>query len=131
MDQRTVDRRLTERGVTSIQFLLGSVLALVFFVAVANLIVVQYVRGSLRSALDQGVRAGSVHQSETVCLERIGQVLDDLLAGEIGGDVSTSCHIAGGLVAARATVVVDSWSSLTGEFALDVEARAVVEPNSP
>ncbi|MDH3190801.1 MAG: pilus assembly protein TadG-related protein [Acidimicrobiia bacterium] len=131
MDQRTADRRLTERGVTSVQFLLGSVLALVFFVAVVNLMVVQYVRGSLRSALDQGVRAGSVHQSESVCRERIGEVLEDLLAGEIGGEVNASCQIVGGLVVAQVDVVVDSWSSLTGEFAIDLEARAVVEPNSP
>ena len=49
MDPLSVDRRLNDRGITSVQFLLASGLGMLLFLALANLVVVQYGRGALRS----------------------------------------------------------------------------------
>ena len=45
VDPLTADRRLNERGISSIQFLLASGLGMLLFLALANLVVVQYGRG--------------------------------------------------------------------------------------
>lgn len=129
MDSGTADRRLGDAGVTSVQFVLASVLSLLVFMAMANLVVVQYARGSLRSALDQGVRAGAVHRSEAVCEERIARVLEDLLAGEVSDGLGFSCSISAGLMTAQASVVVESWTLLSGDFDIDLKADAVMEPD--
>jgi len=63
VDSIPAHRRLNERGVTSGQFLLASALALLLFLALANLVVVQYGRGAVRSALDQGARVGAISSS--------------------------------------------------------------------
>lgn len=130
MDSRTTDRGIDDRGITSVQFLLASVLALFMFMALANVVVVQYARGSLRSALDQGVRVGAIHREVEVCEERIAVVLADLLAGEIGRSVEYNCSVAGDLITASASAVVRSWTPLTGEFNLDLTAEAAMEPDA-
>ncbi len=129
MDQRTADRRLRDSGVTSVQFVFASVLALVVFLALANIVVVQFTRGAMRSALDQGVRVGAIHQSTTVCEARIAAVLGDLLAGEIGDTIGFGCSIDGGLMTATVSGVVDSWTPFATEFDLSLVAEAVLESN--
>ena len=52
-------RAASERGMATPQFVLASGLALLLFVAFANLIVFQYGRGVVRAALDEGVRAAA------------------------------------------------------------------------
>lgn len=129
MDPGTADRGVADPGVTSVQFLLASVLALLMFVALANVVVVQYARGSLRSALDQGVRTGAIHRATLACEERIEVVLADLLAGEVGETVEYRCLVVGGLMTATASAVVQSWTPLTGDFHLDLTAQAAMEPD--
>lgn len=129
MDSRTVDRRVKDTGVTSVQFLLASVLSLVVFLALANVVVVQYARGAMRSAVDQGVRVGAIHQSTTVCEGRIEAVLEDLLAGDIGETIVFGCVIAGGLMTATISGVVESWTPFSVGFDLTLGAEAVLEPN--
>ena len=129
MDPGTADRGLADAGVTSVQFLLASVLALVMFVALANVVVVQYARGSLRSALDQGVRAGAVHRATEVCEERIEAVLADLLAGEVGNTIDYVCALDGDLMTATASAVVQSWTPLTGDYSVILTAQAAMEPD--
>lgn len=128
MDSRRADRLLSQRGATSVQFLIASGLALVFFVALANLVVVQYAKGAGRSALDQGVRVGAVTASSSRCEERVAEVFDNLLGGEMRDALSFSCAIEGNRVFARSHIVVTSWTPLTGDFGIDLTAEAVLEP---
>jgi hypothetical protein len=133
VDTRTADQRLNrrgrnDRGLSSVQFLVASCLALVFFVALANVVVVQYARGSVRSALDQGVRAGVVNHSVAMCEERIGDVSESLLGGAIGDTLTFGCRVDGGLMTAVASFSVESWTPLTTDFNLTLEAGASLEP---
>jgi hypothetical protein len=120
---------LSEGGLTSVQFLLASGLALIFFVALANVVIVQYAKGSLRSALDQGVRTGAVTRSIGDCEERVSAVLDGLLSGSIGDTIRFECRVDGLAMAASASLTVESWTPFTGDFPVQIEAAATLEPD--
>jgi Flp pilus assembly protein TadG len=127
VDPGTAPRRVGDRGVSSIQFVLAAALALVLFLALANLVVVQYGRGAVRSALEQGARAGStsgVHTCETTAR----QVIADLLGGRMSDGLTLSCGVDDGSVVASASVTFESWTPLTPDFAFHLSSSAVVEP---
>jgi hypothetical protein len=127
VDPLSADRRLSDRGVTSVQFLLASGLGMLLFLALANLVVVQYGRGALRSALDQGARAGAVRSSEEECRQRIEDVLGQLLGGRMGDSVVTSCGIGPSVVSATGRAVFVSWTPFTHDFVIEMTALATRE----
>lgn len=128
MDSRTVARRLgDDRGVSSVQFVLASGLALLLFLVLANLVVVQYGRGAVRSALEQGARAGTAAGS-SACEEIAAQVVADLLGGRMSDGLVLRCSQVGATVEASASVAFESWTPLTPDFAFSLTARAVAEP---
>ncbi|MDX1469134.1 MAG: hypothetical protein R3258_07310 [Acidimicrobiia bacterium] len=127
MDKGTADRGLGETGISSVQFLLASALGLVLFLVFANLVVVQYGRGAIQSALDQGARAGSLAGSTTACEETADDVVAQLLGGAMGDSVQVWCVMSGGVVVASGTAVFDSWTPLAADFAVSLESAAVVE----
>ena len=128
MDADFAARRLSERGVSSVQFLLASALALLLFVTFANLVAVQYGRGALRSGLEQGARAGGVEASSAQCEAVAADVIGQLLGGHMSDSLVVQCQASGLLMVARASVVFESWSPLTPDFPLEIEAGAVIEP---
>lgn len=127
MDKGTADRRLADRGISSVEFLLASALALVLFLAFANLVVVQYGRGALRSALDQGARAGSLAGSTLQCESAAWDVVGQLLGGRMSDDVVLRCESVGGLMVATGSAVFESWTPLAPDFAFSLRSEAVVE----
>lgn len=127
MDPQSADRRLSDRGITSVQFLLASGLGLLLFLAMANLVVVQYGRGALRSALDQGARVGAVSSSEDECRQRIGAVLGQLLGGRMGDSVVTTCGVGPTVVTASGRAVFVSWTPFTPDFVVEMAAQATRE----
>lgn len=127
MDTNSVTRRVGDRGVSSIQFVLASALALLLFVALANLVVLQYGRGALRSALEQGARAGAVG-GVAVCESTAMSVVADLLGGRMSDGLSLSCSQAGETVSASGSVVFESWTPLMPDIEVGLGASAVVEP---
>ena len=127
MDKRAAAERVADLGVTSVQFLLASALGLLLFLAVANVVVVQYGRGALRSALEQGARAGTVGGS-VACEEIAGHVIYQLLGGAMSEDLEIGCAVVGGAVRADGRGEFDSWTPLTGGFPVDISVTAVLEP---
>ncbi|HEX6301463.1 MAG TPA: hypothetical protein VF148_13440 [Acidimicrobiia bacterium] len=127
MDQRRVAGNLNDCGVTSVQFVLASALALILFLALANLVVVQYGKGAIRSALEQGARAGTT-AGPAVCEETAGRVVSDLLSGRMSDGLVLSCSISGGSMVASASAVFESWTPLTPDFAFSLSSSAVIEP---
>jgi hypothetical protein len=115
---------LTDRGVTSVQFLLASGLGLLIFLAMANLVVVQYGRGALRSALDQGARAGAVTSSADDCMVRVESVLGQLMGGRMGDTIVTQCAVGPLVVSASGRAVFDSWTPLMPDFVIEMTAQA-------
>lgn len=127
MDTRSADRGLDDRGVTSVQFLLASGLALILFLALANLVVVQYGRGAVRSALEQGARAGTT-AGPSACEETASRVIEDLLGGSMSDGLVLSCSRSSSSVVATASVTFESWTPLTPDFGFSLASRAVAEP---
>lgn len=127
MDSGPAPRRLSDRGVTSVQFVLASGLGLVVFLVLANLVVVQYGRGAIRSALDQGVRVGAISSSEADCEQRISDVLGQLLGGRMGDGVVFGCEVGPATVSASGSAVFDAWTPFSADFEVDLSATATRE----
>ena len=127
MDPRPADRGVADRGVSSVQFVLASALALVLFLALANLVVVQYGKGAVRSALEQGVRAGSTG-GPVACEDTALEVIEDLLGGRMSEGLALQCGESGNSVVAWASASFQSWTPLTPDFTFSISSSAVIEP---
>lgn len=127
MDSDPASGGLDERGVGTIQFVLASALAMVLFLALANLVVVQYGRGALRSAVEQGARAGSVG-GVAMCETRGREVIADLIGGRMSDDATLTCALDETDVVASISVTFQSWTPLTPDFSFTTSARSVGEP---
>lgn len=119
---------IDDRGMSSIQFVLASALGLFLFVGLSNLVVVQYGRGALQSALEQGVRAGSLRADVVACKDKIDEVIAQLLAGRMSDDLTASCDVVGPAMVASGSAVFSSWTFLAPDFVIDATSRAFIEP---
>lgn len=127
MDTRPVDRGLKDSGVASVQFLLAAGLALILFLALANLVVVQYGRGAVRSALDQGARAGAVSRDAGLCEETASDVVSQLLGGRMSDHLVVSCAASGRLMVARGSAVFETWTPLAPDISVNLVSEAILE----
>lgn len=111
-----------DAGMTTIQYVAASALSLFVFVGMANFVVDLYARGVVRSAVDEGARAGAtIDASATDCVRRTRQVLATLLGGAAGHAVRVSCREVDGVMRARADVSFPGWLPVvpTWSFRLD------------
>ncbi len=127
MDKGPAPRLIDERGFSSVQFLLASMLALVLFLTFANLVVVQYGRGAVRSALEQGARAGTI-SGAVACEETANRVVGDLLGGRMSDELVITCAANGTSMVATGVATFESWTPLTPDFPISITASAFVEP---
>lgn len=128
MDAGPAAGRLTDRGVSSVQFLLASALGLLLFVTFANLVVIQYGRGAVRSALEQGARAGAVASSSAECERVARDVVGQLLGGRMSDHLVVVCGPDGSTMAASANATFQSWTPFTPDFEVAMTTRSVLEP---
>jgi hypothetical protein len=95
---------------TTVQFVVATALSLVLFVALANFVVDIYARGVVRSAVDEGARAGApVDLGAGDCAARARSVVGNLLGGPLGHSVRVACRETRGMVTAEADVELPSW----------------------
>lgn len=118
---------MRDEGVSSVQFLLASALALILFLTFANLVVVQYGRGVIRSALEQGVRAGSISGSVSDCEAKAMEVVDHLLGGRLSDGLVIDCQVASGVMVATGSARFEGWTVMTPDFVVTLTAEGVVE----
>ena len=104
-------RTHSEDGYLTVQFVLVAGLTLFLFAMIANLIVVQYGRGVVRAAADEGARFGSVLDADAMaCEARANDVIGSLLPGPFGRDIAVSCRRDGaGRMTAAVSYRFDSW----------------------
>ncbi len=88
----------------------------------------QYGRGVLRSAVDEGARAGA-REGATLddCQARAAGVTGDLLGGTLGNTVRLTCAEANGVVTARATASFPGWLPGVPNWNVDLEGRSTRE----
>lgn len=103
-----------DAGFVTLEHVLAVALALVLMVGLTNLVLVQYARGVVRTALDDAARAGarvleSPDHAAAVCLDTAEQVHTDLLPGTLGDGIEVECASDGAVVRATATAIYPSW----------------------
>lgn len=94
----------SERGSTVVVGAAGIALLLVVFAGSVNLVLDEYAKGALRTAVDEAAQAGAVAGgSLQACQATARQVQAGLLHGSFGANVTITCQVlAGGLVRATA-----------------------------
>ena len=104
-------------------------MALLFFVALANLVTIQYALGAARGAVDEGSRAGALSGGNLeICEAFAGSAVANLLAGSIGDDISINCVFDGELIVARARGSFAFWLPGPPPFEFEVSAGTTLEP---
>ena len=116
-------------GFITIAHLLATLMSLVAFTAMVNIVVAGYGRGVVRAALDDAVRAGARGGSAAtaLCDERVRATLDDLLGGTLGdGVVFTGCTVTDAGVSAAADVTFHGWMPAVPDWRFQVRAAAAI-----
>ena len=117
--------RKGEEGVTTLATLLVYTVALMAFVFFLQAAVFTYGRGVVRSALDDGARAGSkVSDSVARCEERAAQTMGGLLGGTMGDGVVITCSDNGEKVEAHADVRFAAWAPGMPDWVFGVTATS-------
>ena len=123
-------RPRSEGGFVTAQAVLVYAFSLLTLVWLANFVVYQYGRGAVRAAIDEGARAGiRVDASADVCRGRAQEVLDNLLRGPMGANVTITCTDEGDKVVARATATFASWMPPVPTYSFSVAASALRSRN--
>jgi hypothetical protein len=120
---------LSAGGFVTVQLVVAAACSLLVFVGLAQLILVQYVRGVVQAAVDEGARSGApVDAGPDDCRDRAGSLLRDLLGRAVRDGVSLRCTERDGLVVASATLDLDvGLPALVPAWHLQLEGTAVRE----
>jgi hypothetical protein len=116
-------------GMVTAQLVVAIGLSLVLLATLVNLLVLQYGRGVVRAALDEGVRAGSrAAAGSAECERRAQAALADLLGGAMGSGVRVRCSADDATVTAQADVTFHGWAPGVPDWRFTARAVAVREP---
>jgi hypothetical protein len=127
-DSRIRIERGSERGFITAQFMVVAALSMAFMALLLYLIALQYARGVLRAALDEGVRVGAPPAAtESDCLQGTRRVLADLMAGPLGQDVTISCVFLDDRVVASAQGAFAGWFPGVPDVSFQIEVAGVKE----
>jgi Flp pilus assembly protein TadG len=117
-----------DRGAALVPLVVATGVLLVIVTVVINVIVFQYGKGVVRSALDEAARAGSRNTSGPAeCEARASNVLADLLGGQMGSGVQVSCAEDATRIIATATVHFDGWFGSISDYDTTLVASASKE----
>jgi hypothetical protein len=130
----TTTRSGGERGFATVEYLAAVALSLLFLVLIINFLVVQYARGVLRAAVDEGVRDASRYfeGEDTVavaarCEQRGQEVLRNLLGGQMGRGLSIRCTVNETTVAASIDARFKAWLPGLPEWNASTDGHAARE----
>lgn len=121
-----------QRGFITLQYVWVIATSLLLFTLLANVVVVQYARGVIRSALDEGARAGArvladPAAAQRACEETAAATRRDLLGGTLGDGISLACTPAPGEMRAVAVAVLPSWFPGVPDWTFTDDALAIQE----
>ncbi|HKZ18649.1 MAG TPA: hypothetical protein VJQ57_00920 [Acidimicrobiia bacterium] len=126
-----VRRLKREGGFATAQFMVVAAMSMAFMALLLHLIALQYARGVLRSALDEGVRIGApAAAQESDCVAAIDRVLADLMGGPLGQDVTFQCLFVNQRVVASAEGAFSGWFPGVPDVTFQVEVAGVKESDA-
>lgn len=115
-------------GFLTAQFVVAVAFSLLLLVLIANVIIVQYGRGVVRSAAEEGAQAGSrLTATSAECVARADEVLAALLGGPMGDNVSVTCTVGATEVAASVNYTFRPWLPLIPSWTGSQTSFAVKE----
>ena len=115
-------------GFVTAQFVAAVALSLLVLVLVANVILVQYARGVVRAAAEEGAQAGSrLTATQADCQTRATEVLDGLLGGSMGDTVTVACRVGPTEVAVTVEYSFTPWLPLIPSWSGSQTSLAVKE----
>lgn len=119
--------RRSDTGFVSVEFLVAVCFSLLFMVYLSNFILIQYGRGLMRAAVDEGARAGARVTDNPVgnCEVRIADVLDGM--GGLGRDITYSCSVVGEQMQATAVAAFQPWVPGVPTISSEATAYSVKE----
>ncbi|MDH3425697.1 MAG: hypothetical protein OEM22_03410 [Acidimicrobiia bacterium] len=128
----TIPRREEEAGFTSLQFAVLAFFMMLIFAAVVNLVAMQYQRGAVRVAVDEGARHGaSAAHSEIDCEQLATSIIrgdeSGLLRGQLGESIDIECVVVGTDMVATAVGSSAWWIGGLPDLDFAIEGRAVSE----
>ncbi len=107
-------------------FALG--ISLIFFVLLVQFVAWQYGRGVVRASLDEAARVGATADAGPAeCEARAADVLDDLLGGALGDEVTVRCYETPTQLIAEAEVTFRAWLPPSPDWSFRVAASAQKE----
>lgn len=125
-------KQAAEEGFTSLQFAVMAFFTMVAFAAVVNLVAMQYQRGAVRIAVDEGARHGAAAgHTAADCEELAARIInadgEGLLRGALGSGIVIQCQEVGGSMEATATGVSEWWMGGLPDLPFTITGRAVIE----
>lgn len=118
-------------GFVTIQMIAAIALSMLLLTALANVLAVQYARGVVRAALDEGARAGTRVAAADVgrdrCQSQAAAALSQLLGGSLGADIAVQCTVGPERVEATARGSFAGWLPGVPSFPVELAAVAVRE----
>jgi hypothetical protein len=125
--ERAVARADGDGGFASVSYVFGTAVSLLFFVTAVNLLLTWYGTGAIREAIDEGARAGAIEDGDlNDCQVAAQRVLDGLLGGAWGDDITVECSDDGDVVTAQASGVLPGFVDLFGVTDFDVSDAAII-----
>ena len=125
---RTSGSAAGDGGFATMGFVVAVGFSMLFFVLMANLLVVQYGRGAVRVALDEGARHGARFEMQgSQCEGMVRTVLGGLLGGGMSSGVSFQCAKGSRRTEARAQVVFPAWLPWVADYRFEMSATAATE----
>ncbi|MGH9126219.1 MAG: hypothetical protein ACRDZ8_16065 [Acidimicrobiales bacterium] len=122
-----------EGGSAALTIVIGMLIVIAVFMAGCNFVVFEYGQGVVRTAVDEGARAGSQQQAAggpvQACEDKAAQVMSGLLPGPFGQHVAITCSVSGGNVVAVASGSFPAWLPPVPSLAVHIEGRSQLETN--
>ncbi len=115
-------------GFATLHFVVAAGFSMLFFVLLANLLVVQYGRAAVRVALDEGARHGARRGIDPAgCETRVESALSGLLGGEMGSGISYRCQKDRERTRVDAEVEFPAWLPGLPDYRFNMAATATSE----
>lgn len=106
-------------------------IVLVFFVLLLQFVLWQYGRGAVRSALDEGARAGAATTRPADCQQLAQASLHQLLGGSMGAQTTITCQRAAGQMIATADATFPAWLGFVPDWTFTLQATVAIEELQP
>ena len=108
-------------------------ITLIIFMAAINLIVDEYGKGAIRTAVDEAAQAGSLQGAPggplAACQAKAAQVMSGLLNGPFGHGIHINCTLTGAQVTATAAGNLPAWLAIIPVDTIRVVGSAPIETN--